>query len=234
AFVDALAPNSDGWSINLDPRNIVYTSGNAAGNWVDRYGPSSLEAFTVSLDSASATPVTVNYSTADGTAMAGRDYTAASGTVTIPPGLTSQTILIQTLDDGVANPTKTFTVNLSNPVGATISRGQGTGSIVDGDSTKFYVADAGGTPSTYRYRITGSAFGNSALTSGDTTPRGVATTAAGTTVWVVDANKTVYVYTNHGVLLGSWAAGGMPANATGTRLPPHRTHVWPLAPPHGT
>src|SRR5262249_9561754 len=140
------------------------------------------------------------------------NYTTASGTVTIPAGLTSQTILVQTLDDGIMAANKTFTVNLSNPVGGTISRGQATGTIIEGDSTKFFVVDDASTDRTYRYGPTGNAFANSTLGSGDTAPRGAASNAAGDKVWVVDANKTVYVYSPSGTLLGSWTAGGMTGN----------------------
>jgi len=103
---------------------------------VDRYGVASQEAFTVSLDYASALPITVSYSTADGTAKAGTNYTAVvNGTVVFAPGETSKTILIQTLDDGIIEPNSSFTVTLSNPTGATLARSQGTGTIVENDPT---------------------------------------------------------------------------------------------------
>jgi len=43
-------------------------------------------AFTVTLSQAAATAVTVGYTTADGTAIAGTDYTATSGTLRCSPG----------------------------------------------------------------------------------------------------------------------------------------------------
>ena len=46
--------------------------------------------FTVSLSAAYDVPVTVHYATANGTATAGSDYQAASGTLTIPAGQTSR------------------------------------------------------------------------------------------------------------------------------------------------
>jgi streptogramin lyase len=134
AFVDSFDLGRDGWSFNLGPGNVVYDSSNSAGGFVERFGASSLAAFTVSLDAASTSPVTVDYSTADGTAIAGTDYLAASGTLTFAPGATTQTILIQTLDDGMPDPSLTFTLNLSNALGATISRGQGVGTITDSES----------------------------------------------------------------------------------------------------
>lgn len=228
AFGDSIFLGQRGWSFTIASGNIVYDTGNGNGNFVDRIGPSSVTPFTVSLDSASPTPVTVNYSTADGTAVAGTNYTAASGTLTFTPGLTAQTILVQTLDDGVANPNKNFTITLSSPVGATIARGQGTGSINEGDATKFYVADDGGTDRTYRYGISGNAFTNSTLGSGDTAPRGVASNAAGNTVWVADANKTVYVYSPSGGLLGSWSAGGLSGAAQVEGVATNGTDIWIL------
>jgi hypothetical protein len=54
----------------------------------------------------------------------------------------------------------------------------------------------------------------------------VATTAAGNTVWVVDANKNVYIYDNHGVALGSWSAGGLSAKATLTGIATNGTDIW--------
>jgi streptogramin lyase len=227
-FVDHLPLGRDGWSFDLGSGNIVYDSNDEPGGFVDRFGATSLAAFTVSLDYAIPTPVTVDYATADGTALAGTDYLAASGTLTFAPGVTTQTILIQTLDDGVIDPPKTFAINLSNPVGADIARGEATGTILDGDSTKFFVVDAAGPASTYRYSISGSAFGNSTLDSGDTAPRGVASDPAGTGVWVVDANQTVYVYDPSGVLLGSWFAGGLPANANVAGITTDGTDIWLL------
>jgi hypothetical protein len=228
AFVDAFVLGRDGWSFSLGQGSVIYDSSNGAGNFVDRYGASSLAAFTVSLNAASPTPVTVNYSTSDGTALAGFNYTGASGTLTFAPGLTSQTILIQTLDDGVVNPTRNFTISLSNPVGATISRGQGTGTITEGDTTKFYVPDDGGTDQTYHYGQSGNAFGSSTLATGDTGPRGIASNAAGTTQWVVDANKTVYVYNSGGGLLGSWSAGGLSGAAQVEGIATNGTDLWIL------
>ncbi len=55
--------------------------------------------FTVSLDAASANPITVDFATANNTAVAPGDYTAATGTVTFAPGDTSETVTVQTNDD---------------------------------------------------------------------------------------------------------------------------------------
>jgi hypothetical protein len=204
--------------------NLLVTSRNT--DQVLRYGATSQFAFTVSLAWASVGTTTVSYATANGTAQAGSDYVAASGTLTFPPGLTSQTVVVQTLDDGHADPTKAFTVNLSNPTGGVITNGQAIGTILD--DTKFYVVDGGSSDSTYQYAVSGAGLGNNALGSGDTAPRGVATTAAGTTEWVVDANKTVYVYNTGGTLLGTWSPGSLSSSAQLNGIATNGTDIWLL------
>ncbi len=87
--------------------------------------------FTVSLSGPSATPITVNFSTADGSATAPADYAAANGQVTFAPGQTTQTVVIGTVADAVPEANETFVVNLTNPSGATIADPQGVGTIID-------------------------------------------------------------------------------------------------------
>jgi hypothetical protein len=227
ALLDSLALGRDGWAFLVGPGNVIYSSGVGAGPFVDRIGLASLEVFTVSLASASAATTTVSYATADGTAVStgtNPNYTATSGTLTFAPGETSKGILVSTNNDGVADPTRSFSVTLSNPTGGVITTGQGVGTILD--DTKFYVVDAGGSDNTYQYAVSGGALGNNALIGGDTAPRGVAATAAGTTEWVVDANKTVYVYSTGGTLLGSWSAGGLSSSATLTGIATNGTDIW--------
>ena len=231
AFVSAAVPSGSGGVSS--PFDLLFdANGNllVSSHYTDqvlRYGANSQFAFTVSLAWPSVGTTTVNFATADGTAVSSGtnpNYTAVSGTLTFPPGQTSQTVVVQILDDGGADPTKYFTVNLSNPVAGVITSGQGIGTILD--DTKFYVVDSGSGNKTYQYASTGAALGNNALGSGDTAPRGVATTAAGTTEWVVDANKNVYVYSSGGALLGSWSAGGLSSSATLTGIATNGTDIW--------
>jgi hypothetical protein len=91
--------------------------------------------FTVALSGPSAQTITMNYSTADGTATAGVDYTAASGTLTFTPGQTSKTITVVVRGDNLDENTETFLVNLTDLVNATVDDVQGTGSIGDNDSS---------------------------------------------------------------------------------------------------
>lgn len=97
-------------------------------------GATTTATFTVSLSSASSQPVTVRYATANGTALAGSDYTAASGTVTFAAGETSRTISVPVVRDLVAEATETFTMRLSDPTGATLARTAATATILDDDS----------------------------------------------------------------------------------------------------
>jgi hypothetical protein len=213
------APNG----LAIGPDGNLYVSSRDS-NQVTLYAPSAQASFVVTLDSASTSQVSVNYATADGTALAGTDYTQTSGTLVFPAGVTSETVNVPITTVATGGPTKTFTLSLSSPVNATITRGQATGSILN-RMTKFFVVDSG-TPKTYEYGSGGTSEEISPEISGDTAPRGVATTAAGTTVWVVDANKTVYVYNNHGVLLGSWSAGGLSSSALLTGIATNGTDIW--------
>jgi hypothetical protein len=90
--------------------------------------------FTVSLSAASGKEVTVDYTTANGTATAGGDYQSGSGTVTILAGSTSGTVTILVNGDLLDELNETFLVNLSNPGNATISDSQSLGTITDDDA----------------------------------------------------------------------------------------------------
>ena len=89
--------------------------------------------FAVGLSRASEQTVTVSYRTAGGTAAAGRDFDAASGTLTFGPRTTQQVIAVPTHEDKLEEPDETFLVTLSNPSGATIQDGTATGTIADDD-----------------------------------------------------------------------------------------------------
>ena len=86
-------------------------------------------AFTVTLSEAAAGPVTVDYATADGTAVAGADYTAQSGTLTFAAGQTRMTVEVALLDDGTAEGEETFALSLSNAQGAALGDAEAAGTI---------------------------------------------------------------------------------------------------------
>ena len=89
--------------------------------------------FTVELSGVSAGPVSVRWKTADGTAKSGSDYTAASGTLTIPAGERSGTIRVRLLDDRIYEPNETFTIRFSRPEGATLPDDEAVGTILEDD-----------------------------------------------------------------------------------------------------
>jgi len=85
--------------------------------------------FPVTLSAASTSAVTVAWSTSNGTALAGQDYQAGSGTLTFAPGQTTQNITVAVNDDSNVLPQETFEVNLSNATGATIAQNQATATV---------------------------------------------------------------------------------------------------------
>lgn len=99
-------------------------------------------AFAVTLDKTSASAVTVAYATSNGTATAGTDYTATSGTLTIAAGQTSGTINVPVLGDTTVESSETVVMTLSSPTNATLG---GDGSTLVGTGT-ITNDDAGGTP----------------------------------------------------------------------------------------
>lgn len=96
--------------------------------------PSTANIFTVTLSQVSALPVTVDYVAGGGTATSGVDYTATSGTLTIPANTLTQTIPVPTIDDVVFEGPETFNMTLSNAANAAIIGGPATGTIADDET----------------------------------------------------------------------------------------------------
>lgn len=108
---------------------------------------SKLATFTVSLSASSASAVTFNIATADGTAVAPTDYTAKSlAAQVIAAGATSKTFTVAVRGDTVPEANEVFFVNVSGVVGATVGDGQATGTITNDDAGAVSVArfDTGG------------------------------------------------------------------------------------------
>ena len=89
--------------------------------------------FRVTLNRAASGTVTVDYATEDGTAVAGTDYTATSGTLTFASGETEKTVRVAILDDLIDEGREVFRLKLSNAVGARIADGKATGQIRNTD-----------------------------------------------------------------------------------------------------
>ncbi len=71
---------------------------------------------TVTLNMTATYPVTVNYTTADGTAVAGTDYTATSGTLEFPADTLTQSFTVTTIDNTIEDGPRTVLLTLSDPV----------------------------------------------------------------------------------------------------------------------
>jgi hypothetical protein len=87
--------------------------------------------------------VTVSYATQNGTAVAGGDYTAKTGSLTFAPKEYSKTIIIPIVGDRSPEADEYFLVNLSGAKGATIMNGQSFALIID-DEPRVSVADVAG------------------------------------------------------------------------------------------
>ena len=118
-----------GTIVNDDARISVADATVTEGN----NGTSSL-AFTVTLSAAASGPVTVDYATSNGSAKAGQDYTAQTGTLTFAAGETSKVINVQVTGDTAIEANETLKLTLSAPTGATIKDGGAIGTIVNDDS----------------------------------------------------------------------------------------------------
>ena len=118
--------------------------------------------FVVNLSGPNIFTTTVEYATVAGTATAGEDYTALTGTLSFNPGELSKTIMVSTINDMLVEDPEMFTVELSNP-GAAMpgSNTRATGTILDDDTIEFTLARATGSgndpcastesgPTTYR------------------------------------------------------------------------------------
>ena len=93
-----------------------------------------------SLSSSTTEPVTVDYATADGSAIAGVDYLASSGSVTIAPGETFSSATITILDDAEHENDETILLNLTNASGAHVSLDPISIRIIDNDGHGTYAA----------------------------------------------------------------------------------------------
>ena len=150
--------------------------------------------FTVSLNTASGQTVSVNYATADGTAVQPADYTNSSGTVTFTPGQTSQTLTVPVIGETVPEANENFFVNLTGAVNATITDNQGQGTITNDDVPVTV------NPATLANGTVAAAYSQSLTASG-----GVAPYAFSVTAGALPAGLTL---TAGGTLSGTPTAGG--------------------------
>lgn len=108
-------------------------------------GESSQKAvFTVALDRPSGTPVSVHFTTTDGTALAASQYTAQAGTLLFPPGVTTEQIAIDVTTPDVDIPNKAFYLDLSGPTMSSIGDPRGVATFVySTDPVENFIIDDG-------------------------------------------------------------------------------------------
>ncbi len=157
---------------------------------------SSVALVTVSLSAASMHTATVDYSTADGTALSESDYTATSGTLTFLPGEVTKTIQVYVNPDAVVEPDELFFVNLTNAAHATLADANAMITIVDDDNTE---------PSLPTLSVS-----DASVTEGDTDTTSMSFTVALSKVASED------VTFDYATTSGSAVAPGDYNNATGT------------------
>ena len=108
--------------------------------------PGAVLAFEVSLSRRLRAEARVDVATVDGTATAGSDYEAVTRTLVFARGETLKTVEVTVLDDAHDEGEETMTLVLSNPEGALIDDGEGTGTIVNSDAIpKAWIARFGRT-----------------------------------------------------------------------------------------
>ncbi|TXT36917.1 MAG: Calx-beta domain-containing protein, partial [Planctomycetota bacterium] len=117
-----ITDNDSAPSLSID--DITVTEGNSG---------TKSASFTVTLSAVSGQAVTVNFATANQSAVASSDFTARTGSVTFAAGETTKLVTIQSAGDSFDEPDETFAVNLSNATNATLADTQGIAIISDDD-----------------------------------------------------------------------------------------------------
>ena len=124
-------PSTTIWINDNDGLPGVSVSDAGAREWPN---PISYLKFEVTLNRAAEHEVRVDYTTRDGTATAGQDYVASSGTLVFAEGERSETVWVEVIDDEHDEGTEEMTLELSNPVRARLADATGTGRIRNTDA----------------------------------------------------------------------------------------------------
>jgi hypothetical protein len=100
--------------------------------------------FIVKLSNPTSQTVTVNYFTSNGTATAGSDYLAVSGTLTFAPLEMAKSVPVVIYADALNEGNETFVLNLSNATNTAFTTGQAIGTIRNTTYRQLYDFDADG------------------------------------------------------------------------------------------
>lgn len=96
----------------------------------------------VGLTNPSVQTVTVDFTTANGTATAGNDYVTSSGTVTVPAGSSSATITVPITGDAAVEPNETLFITLSNATNVNFISNSGLTVTIDNDDATFQLSNS--------------------------------------------------------------------------------------------
>jgi hypothetical protein len=132
--------------------------------------------FTVRLSRASVRPVSVRFTTADGSARAGEDYVASRGIIVFQPGQRSTKVAIRVIGDTLPEAQETFFLVLFRPRGARIATRRATTTIAASDLPA---------PFTLRAEMTGAEY----------VPQPGHPTGRGTVVLALDPEREEVAYT---------------------------------------
>jgi len=182
---------------------------------------SSVVSFLVTSNQPLWSPISVAYATSNGTAIAGTNYTANSGTLTIPVGSTSASIPVTVLGTAASASPVSFTVTLSDPVNSAIAIGTGTCTITY-DVPPSAVSITPSPLSSHAYQpelITttcDSASGNAALASVALCVGGLSSPASSLYLKYLPAANLFYACNSSGTYTGGFAPGS--ANTIATSL----------------
>ena len=166
-------------------------------------------AFTVSLNEPTDEHIFVDYATSDGTAVAGADYAATSGTLAILAGATSTIVTVDVAGDTEFEFDETLTLTLSNPVAAVLGAvASATGTITDDDDAdpEGYFAGAANVNNTDYSDMAGIAYNNRLMMFSPTA--NVLYDIAITSISDMAYTGTVEVYLNGNALKGSITVSG--------------------------
>ena len=119
AFVDGSAPDP-GPALNETSNYLVIGPGLSADDYSASEGGPTID-IPIELFGSVDHPVTVDYATTDGTALAGKDYETTTGTLTFSPGQTTRSVSVPVLVDRKTEAAETFTLTLSNVNGGALA-----------------------------------------------------------------------------------------------------------------
>lgn len=130
AITDSISTPYDGGSFSFTTGNLNIITAPRIGFKPTSYTINENEgsiSLTVAIEGTIIEATTVDYTTSDGNAVAGKDYTAVNGTLLFTDRETSKTITIPLIDEGVYDKgIKVFTVILNNPSSGSITTGSAT------------------------------------------------------------------------------------------------------------